>query len=111
MLTASLMSFLPEVFPDRIGCRLPRGLPGLWGNSTRPSTSEASVPPPLGHDLEHPQGGQDAVSRREVVEEDRVARLLPAQIRPPGDHLFMDVLVADLRPEEPEAARFEGPFA
>ncbi len=39
-----------------------------------------------------------------------MSRLLPAQVGPAGDHLLVDVLVADLGPDEPEAVLLEGPF-
>ena len=36
--------------------------------------------------------------------------LLAAEVRPAGDHLLVDVLVADLGPDEADAALLEGPF-
>src|SRR5207249_10122318 len=50
-----------------------------------------------------PKAREDAVARAAAVEEDDVARLLAAEDDPLAQHPLEDVLVADGRPEQPDA--------
>ena len=65
---------------------------------------------PRGHDPQHLERGHDAVARHGVLEDDHVARLLAAEVRPRQLHAFEDVLVADGGAHDLPAGRLDGPL-